>query len=188
MRYGYARTSREDQPGNGQIHRLTEAGIKQENIYFDPGVSGMKASRPEWDKLQSVLQAGDYVTVTELSRIGRSVSNVLDVMESMEKKNVGVIILDINLDTTTPTGRMVLTVLAAVARLERDLISERTKAAMAALRAEGVQVGRKRTITDKQLGTARKLRSKGMSVTEIAETMGVPRSSLYALLKTPQDA
>jgi DNA invertase Pin-like site-specific DNA recombinase len=97
-------------------------------------------------------------------------------------------ILDIGLDLSTPVGRMVLTVLAAVARLERDFVSSRTKAALQARKAAGVQLGRKRTITDAQIRTAQRLKAAKVSVGEIADTLQVPRSSLYRYLNEAEAA
>ncbi len=180
--YAYWRTSSDGQDGAGQRHRLAEAGIAPELTVGDAGVSGMRASRPKWDALLSLVTAGDTITVTELSRIGRSVKNVLQVLEDLESRDVGVRILDLALDTRSSTGRLVLVVLVAVARLERDLISERTKSALAERKARGVPLGRKRTITDGQVRTARKLKAAGVPVGEIADTLQVPRSSLYRYL------
>jgi putative DNA-invertase from lambdoid prophage Rac len=190
MDYGYSRTSTDGQDGAGQVHRLTEAGIPRERIYLDQGVSGMKpaASRPEFARMNAVLAAGDTVTVPELSRIGRSVQDVLATIEAFESRGIALRILDLALDTSTPTGRMVVTVLAAVARLERDLISERTRGALAARKAAGVQLGRKRTITDAQIRTAQRLKAAKVSVGEIADTLQVPRSSLYRYLQDAESA
>ena len=185
--WGYSRTSVYENDGAGQVHRLVEAGIPRERILLDRGVSGMKAaaSRPEFARMSAQLSAGDTVVTPELSRIGRSVKDVLGTIESFEARGIRLRILDLALDTATPTGRMVVTVLAAVARLERDLCSQRTKSALAARKAAGKPLGRTRTITDAQIRTARKLRAGNMPVGEIATTLDVPRSSLYRYLSEP---
>jgi putative DNA-invertase from lambdoid prophage Rac len=182
--YGYSRTSTDGQDGAGQVHRLTEAGIPRERIFLDQGVSGMKpaASREEFARLASVLAPGDSLTVPELSRIGRSVPDVLSTIDDLEARGVRLRILDIGLDLSTTVGRLVLTVLAGVARMERDFCSDRTKAALAARKADGVVLGRKRTVTDAQIRTARRLKAAQVPVNEIADTLGVPRSSLYRYL------
>jgi putative DNA-invertase from lambdoid prophage Rac len=188
--WGYSRTSTDGQDGAGQIHRLTESGIPRDRIFLDAGVSGMKpaAGREEFARMASVLVPGDSVVVPELSRLGRSVQDVLSTIEGFDSRGVTLRILDIGLDLSTPVGRMVLTVLAAVARLERDFVSSRTKAALQARKAAGVQLGRKRTITDAQIRTAQRLKAAKVSVGEIADTLQVPRSSLYRYLSEAEAA
>lgn len=189
-RRGYQRTSTDVQDGLGQRARLIDAGIDPADIdpFTDTGLSGMRASRPGLDKLLSVSERGDTIVITELSRLGRSVANVLSLIESLDEKGVSLVILDMGgstVDTSTSLGRFFLGVLSCCARLERDLTSDRTKAALAARKAAGKPLGRKRTITDSQIAAARRLRAAKVPVGEIAETLQVPRSSLYRYLGEP---
>lgn len=182
MEYGYSRTSTGGQDGEGQLLRLAQAGIPPERIFFDRGISGMKASRPEFDRMTAVLQPGDIVVTPELSRLGRSVKNVLGMIEDFEDRGIGLRIQDLSLDTTTPVGRMVVTVLAAIARLERDLISERTKAALAVRKAQGVKLGGPRKLDDKQTAAVRMMREAGIEPEKIAPVFGISRTSVYRYL------
>ena len=192
-RFGYQRTSTAPQDGQGQRARLISAGIDPANLdpFTDTGLSGMKASRPGLDKLLSVVTRGDVITITELSRLGRSVANVLSLIEDLDGRGVSLVILDMGgstVDTSTSLGRFFLGVLSCCARLERDLTSDRTKAALAARKAAGKPLGRTRTVTDQQVATARKLRGMGVPVGEVATTLGVPRSSLYRYLSEAEAA
>lgn len=184
-RYGYQRTSTDAQSGIGQRDRLIEAGIDPENIdpFTDTGLSGMKASRPGLDKLLSVITSGDSITITELSRLGRSVPNVLALVEDLDKRGVALRILNLggsDVDTSTAMGRFFVGVLSVISRLERDLVSERTKATLAAKRAEGVILGRPTSITPGKIEAARRMKSSGMKMPEIAAILGTRPSTLYA--------
>ena len=143
----------------------------------------MTASRPSFDAVLSLLTAGDVLVVPELSRLGRSVKNVLQVVEDLESRGIGLRILDLALDTTTPVGRMTVTVLAAVARLERDLISERTKAALDSRRAAGVKLGAPKKVTEKDEATIRAMREAGIKPEVIGQTLELSRATVYRVLQ-----
>ena len=182
MDYAYSRTSTGSQDGEGGLHLLTAAGIPAERTFFDRGVSGMLKSRPEFDRLCSVLVPGDTVTVPTLSRIGRSTQNVLSITEEWDQLGVGLIVLDLGgtpLDSRTALGRFTLTVLAAVNRLTRDFISEATSAKLQSLKASGVQLGGKRILTDAQVSAAARMRAKGESVASLAEAFQVSPATMY---------
>jgi putative DNA-invertase from lambdoid prophage Rac len=185
--YGYARTSMGNdrgQDGAGQIHRLLEAGIPRDHIILDDGQSGMKAAtdRPEFARLLAMLKPGDTVTTPELSRIGRSVRDVLGTIDSFESSGITLKILDLGLDLSTPVGRMVATVLAAIGRLERDFISERTKAELAARKAAGVKLGAKPKLTPTQAASVATMKSAGMSPKQIGAALGISERSVYNYL------
>jgi DNA invertase Pin-like site-specific DNA recombinase len=186
-RYAYQRTSTSDQDGLGQRARLLDAGIDAANLdpFTDTGLSGMKASRPGLDKLLSVLVSGDSVTITELSRLGRSVPNVLALVEDLDQRGVSLVILNLGgsvVDTSTAMGRFFVGILSVISRLERDLVSERTRATLAAKKADGVVLGAPKKITAAQLSAARKMRAAKMRVPDIAVTLGVKQSTLYRAL------
>jgi DNA invertase Pin-like site-specific DNA recombinase len=184
MKTGYARVSTGEQDCEPQIRKLREAGCGV--IFHDDGESGSKASRPEWDKCLASLQPGDTLVAVRLDRFGRSVQHLLKLSEDLAVRGVDLVCTDQPIDSTTPVGRMVFVILAAVAEFERSIIQERTRDGLAAAAASGVQLGRKRTITDAQIRTAQRLKLAGVSVNEIAETVGVPRSSLYRYLNAAE--
>lgn len=191
--YGYSRTSlgpAGGQDGQGQLWKLAGAGIPAERIYMDEGKSGMVApmDRPAFAALAGVLAAGDTVTVPELSRIGRSTKDVLQVMEDFEAQGIGLVILDIGLDTSTPVGRAVAVIMSAISRLERDYIAMRTRDKLAALKAEGVQLGGKPKLDAGQAEMVVKMRAAGLKPADIGTALGVSRATVYNYLRRAQDA
>lgn len=196
MKIGYARVSTADQDTQNQITRLEAAGC--EKIYADHGVSGMKASRPEWDKLtdpaNGPLRAGDVVVFTKLDRIGRSTKHLLEIAGDFSARGIDLCALDQPIDTTTAIGKMFFTILAAFAQFERDLISERTKDALAVRTARGVSGGRQPKLSPEQQQQARDLyaltredKTRRYSQRDLAVMFGVSRPTMSAVLD-PQRA
>ena len=159
-------------------------------MYVDHGASGAKASRPEWDKCLDRLEPGDTLVCVKLDRIGRSVRNLVDVVADLGKRGVDLVVLDQAIDTTTPGGRLVFHVLAAIAEFERELIIERTKDGLAATAARGRNGGRKARLNENHAALARQWRADGISVAEIGKRLGemtkdgkpVSRQTVYRAL------
>ena len=181
--YGYSRTSTAAQDGEGQLHVLTEAGIPRDRIFFDRGVSGMKGTRPELTRLLSVIQKGDTIHTPTLSRLGRSTQNVLALVEDLETRGVGLIVRDLGIDTTTPVGRLTVTILSGVNRMTRDLIAESTRDALAARKAAGVTLGAPRSLTDAQASTVAQMKAAGMTPAQIATMTNVSVRTVYRTLE-----
>jgi DNA invertase Pin-like site-specific DNA recombinase len=185
--FGYARVSmapaksRKAQHVDNQVQRLLAEGIPQDCIYFDDGRSGKLRSRPEWDKLLVVLREGDVLKTTKLDRIGRSLVNLVDVVNLLRERGVELVVLDQGIDTTTPAGRFFFHIMAALAELEAELTSERTLEGLAAakVRHGGTLPTRGPSITADQIETARMLARQGMPAARIAEVIGVSRATLY---------
>ncbi len=135
--YGYARVSTGDQHPEAQQDKLRAAGVDDDHLFTDHGVSGSLRSRPEWDKLLARLQPGDRLKCTKLDRIGRSAINLLEVLEGLRERGVSLILLDQGIDTAGPLGKMFFTILAAFAEFERNLIIERTLDGQANVRLKG---------------------------------------------------
>lgn len=140
MLIGYARVSTIDQNLDLQIDALKQAGC--DKIFQDEGVSGAKASRPGLEKLLKRLKQGDVLIVWKLDRLGRSLSHLIDLISHFEDRGVGFTSLSDGIDTTTPIGKLFFHISGAFGEYERNLISERTKAGMAAAKARGVRLGR----------------------------------------------
>ena len=177
---GYARVSTGEQDTALQVDALQQAGCYK--VFIDT-VSGALESRPELDRLREQLRSGDTVVVWRLDRMGRSIRHLIDLMADLEKQGVGFRSLTENIDTTSPGGRLIFHVFAALAEFERDLIRERTRAGLEAARARGRQGGRPLSLTDDQARTARRLyEQKEMTVSQIGKVLGVSRSTVYRAL------
>src|SRR5665213_2185697 len=178
--FGYARVSTADQSLDRQRDELTDAGA--ERVYFDVGSGKKGASRPQWDELRRTLRTGEVLVVTELSRLGRSTSQLATLADELTDTGVSLRILNLGIDTGTPAGKLVYSIIAAVAEMERDLLIERTNSGLAAARARGRKGGRKREFSPAAVRKAQEQYDKGdMSVTEIARVAGVSRQTLYRL-------
>jgi DNA invertase Pin-like site-specific DNA recombinase len=148
-------------------------------LFTDENQSGAKASRPSLDRMMELVRSGtvDKVICYSLSRLGRSTTHLLKLMEEMNRHQVKFISLSERLETETPSGKMVFTVLAAVSQLERELIAERVRAGLANARAKGVRIGREKK-RDSVL--IRKLLATGMTMRMIASVAKTSTGSVYA--------
>ena len=176
---GYARVSTRDQNLTAQIEALKAAGAA--TIYREK-VSGVRADRPQLAKLMAGLKAGDVVVVTKLDRLGRSTRELLDLIERIGKAGASFRSLGDPLwDTSSSQGRLLSTLLAAIADFERDLIRERTGEGRKRAQANGVKFGRKRKLSDYQRAEAVKRRAAGETLAAIAKSYGVDISMISRL-------
>lgn len=161
-----------------ELEQFCEArGWKIVGSYIDKGVSGTKDSRPELDRLMkdASRRKFDTVLVWKFDRFARSVSHLLRALETFNALGVAFVSLSEQLDTTTPAGKMVFTVLGAVAELERSLIVERVRAGLRHAKSKGKSLGRPRVNAD--AGRVAALRSKGMSWSEVCEQTGLSKGT-----------
>ncbi len=150
--------------------------------YTDDGVSGAKDSRPQLNRLMADAHKRyfDVVVVWRFDRFARSVSHLLRALETFSALGIAFVSLSEQMDTTTPTGKMVFTVLGAVAELERSLIAERVRAGLRNARAKGKTLGRPRVAVDApRIG---RMRAQGRSIREIADELGYSRSLVHKIL------
>lgn len=177
---GYARVSTQGQNLEQQRLALGESGCQR---IFEEKVSGAKRDRPELGRLLDHLRPGDVLTVTRLDRLARSTTDLLHIAEQLREKNAGLRSLaEPWANTTSPAGRMVLTMFAGIADFERSLISERTSAGRAAAKAKGVRFGPKPALTSEQIAHARQLVEEGQPVADVARLLSVHRATLYRAL------
>ncbi|MGH8953703.1 MAG: recombinase family protein [Microbacterium sp.] len=185
---GYIRVSTGKQDEQLQRDALDHAGVLKRNRYIDHGISGAKKERPALDALLADLATGDVVTVYKLDRIGRSTAHVAALIEELTQRGVHIRSLSDGLDSTTPTGKAMLQMLAIFAELERSFIQERTMAGLAAARAQGRVGGRPKKVNDAKHRQAQTLRDAGESVPDIAKTLGVSVSTVYRVTKAARDS
>lgn len=181
---GYARVSTLDQNSALQRDALQAAGAAR---IFEDTASGAKDDRPGLADALAYLRSGDTLTVWKLDRLGRSLPHLTQTVAALAARGIGFRSLTEAIDTTTPNGRLVFHLFAALADFERDLIRERTRAGLAASRARGVVGGRRPVVTDDKLARARTLiDAKGLSVREAATRLKVGKTALYqALMPVP---
>jgi DNA invertase Pin-like site-specific DNA recombinase len=176
MIYGYARVSTVEQNLDRQIDMLKQKGV---NELFTEKMSGTKKNRPELDKLLEALKTGDTIIVESLSRLGRSTKNLIELVELFQEKGVHLVSLKEAIDTSTPSGKLLFTLMSAIAQFERDIIAERTSEGLKAARARGHMGGRPKT-DESKLAQAQKLYdSKEYTIREIEELTVVKKSTLY---------
>lgn len=181
MLIGYARTSTNDQNLDLQLDALQEAGC--EKIFSDKGVSGTKSVRPGLSEVLAHLRPGDVLVVWRLDRVGRSTKDVLALVERLQADGVAFRSLTEELSTTGPTGKVLLTIIAALAEMERAVLVERTQAGLAAARARGRVGGRRRVLTPKQDSAIRKIyEARGNSISEIAGMFNVSTPTVWRSL------
>jgi len=168
---GYARVSTNDQNLDRQIDALGEAGC--DKIFSDQGASGSHESRPGLDALLEYLRPSDVLVVQALDRLGRTTRTLLELVETLRQRGIDLRILNLGVDTRTPAGQLVLTVVAGIAEMERAQLRERTLDGLFAARQRGRVGGRPPRMTFEQVAEARRLREDGRSIAEIARLFRV---------------
>ena len=180
QKLGYARVSTTDQNLSRQIDMLNQYGV--DKLYTEK-MSGTKRDRPELSKLLAHMDEGDTVVIESLSRLGRSTKDLIELVELFQKRGVQLVSLKESIDTNTSTGKLLFTILSALAQFERDVIADRTREGLNAARARGHSGGRPRT-DQRKIGQAVKLYEAGKhTLKEIEELTGVKKSTLYRNLK-----
>lgn len=179
MKIGYARVSTTDQNLDLQLATLKEAGCSR---IFQEKISGAKIDRPELKRLLDQLRPDDIVVVWKLDRLARSTQNLLELADQI--KLAGAAFCSLSepwADTSSPSGKMIMTVFAGIAEFERDLIRERTGAGRVAAKQRGVRFGRPEKMNDEQKLLAKRLLQENKSVNEIAKTFNVHKATIYRL-------
>ena len=182
MLIGYARVSTQDQHLHLQLDDLHKTGC--ERVYQEK-VSSTK-DRPQLARLLESIREGDTVVVWKLDRLGRSLKELIGLINAFQAKGVGFRSLNDAIDTTTAQGRLVFNIFASLAEFERDLIGERTKAGLSAARARGRQGGRPKGMTKEANGKAQAVwtlyEKREKSTQEIAKLLGISRATVYRYL------
>jgi DNA invertase Pin-like site-specific DNA recombinase len=179
MKVGYARTSTLDQVAGfeAQLKELEAAGCEK---VFTEQVSSV-GKRKELDAAIDYLRRGDALVVTKLDRLARSTQHLLSIAEKVKAKGANLNVLNLGMDTSTATGKLLFTVIGAIAEFERGMMLERQREGIAKAKAEGKYRGRKATARAKA-NLVRELHEKGIGATEIAKQLGIGRASVYRVL------
>ncbi len=184
MRIGYARVSTSDQSLELQVDALKSSGCE---VIFTEKTSGKsRDNRPELKKLFLQLRKGDTVVVWKLDRLGRSLIDLISLIEEMNTKEVNFLSVHDNIDTQTAAGRFTFNIFASLAEFEREIIKERTKAGLAAARARGRVGGRPRGLSQVAINKSKIIKAlyekREQTVEEIATSMGISKSTCYRYL------
>ena len=159
MKHGYARVSTDDQNPALQLAALKKAGCQA--VFKDEGISGATTRRPALLRCLKNLEHGDTLIVWKLDRLGRSLRDLITMLDDLRARGVKFHSLTEAIDTATPTGRAMWQMIGVLAELERSLISERTRAGVKVAQRRGVKFGRKPRLTPEQINDARNLIEKG---------------------------
>lgn len=181
MIFGYARVSTDDQETHLQIDALKTAGCDR---IFQEKMSGTRSDRPELKRLLDQARKGDVVLVWKLDRLGRSVKQLIETVETLDNAAVQLKSLTENIiDTTTPSGKLVFGVFAVIAEFERDMLRQRTMAGLAAAKKRGRVGGKPRLLDAAKIKKARVMLDSGQyTKTEVAQELGVSRHTLWRSL------
>jgi DNA invertase Pin-like site-specific DNA recombinase len=177
MFIGYARVSRPEQVLTLQHDALQQAGCER---FYEETITGAHRDRPQLEAALAYMRAGDTLVIWKLDRLGRSLRDLIDLSKLMAQRGLGLKSLQEQLDTTTPGGKLIFHMFAALAEFERDIIRERTQAGLAAARARGRVGGRPRKMTPEKLTIARDaMASPTHNASAIARLVGINRTVLY---------
>lgn len=185
MLVGYERVSTDDQTLDLQRDALVGAGCDR---FFSDKMSGAKFDRPGLVECLNFLREGDTLVIWRLDRLGRSLKDLIETVEGLEKRGIGFKSLQESIDTTTSGGKLVFHLFGALAEFERSLIRERTNAGLKAARARGRKGGRKQVLTSQQIDIGKALAAdKNRSVTSICEHLGISRPTYYRYIAPKQE-
>lgn len=177
---GYARVSTQDQETELQMDALTAVGCER---VFVEKASGAHRDRPELKAALEYVRAGDTIVVWKLDRLARSLKQLIETVDDLQRREIGFRTLTETIDTTTPSGRLIFHIFAALAEFERSIIRERTMAGLAAARTRGRIGGRPRSLSDQDIQLARVLiKESDLTIREIATHLGVTTSTFYRYL------
>lgn len=174
--FGYARVSTEAQNLDRQLDVLEKYGV---DMIYNEKMSGTKKNRPELTKLLDRITEGDTVVVESLSRLGRSTKDLIELTETFQSKGVNLVSLKESIDTNSPTGKLLFTLMSAIAQFERDVIADRTREGLKSARARGRTGGRPRADPEQVKKAVKLYKTEQYSIKEIEELTGIKKSTLY---------
>jgi DNA invertase Pin-like site-specific DNA recombinase len=178
---GYARTSTVDQKAGleAQLRDLQAAGCTK---VFQEEISSVANRRPELERALEYVREGDVLVVTKLDRLARSVADLVSITGRLKAKSVELRILALNLDTSTPTGKLMLNLMGSIAEFERELMLERQREGIAKAKTDGKYKGRVPTARN-QSSMVLSMKKQGKTANEIGEALGISRASVFRIFK-----
>ena len=182
--FGYGRVSTSLQHTLNQRMELESAGLKLDYWFSDTGISGKTCAsqRPEFSMLLDKIRDGETLVVSKLDRLGRDAVDVLQTVRVLASRGIQVIVLQLGkVDLASVAGKLLLTMLVAVAEMERDLLVERTQAGLQRARSQGKRLGRPVKTTNDQRQEIRSLLAAGLSVSDVARQFNVSRASIISI-------
>jgi len=184
----YLRVSTQDQTTEQQLTQITNAGhhVEKDRVFVEHGVSGKipALQREQFQRLNDRLHPGDILVVTKLDRLGRDILDVIETVRSFTSRGIALVVLGLGTLDNSAQSNLTLNMLAAISEFERAVISERTKAKLAQLKADGVKLGRPAKADNAELKIrAKKLLDDGISWRKTAKEIGVSLSTLQRMLK-----
>lgn len=177
--FGYARVSTSQQSLDIQVRALKDAGVRANRIFTDKA-SGSSVDRPGLDLLRMKVEEGDVILVKKLDRLGRDTADMIQLIKEFDDQGVAIRFIDDGISTDGDMGKMVVTILSAVAQAERSRILERTNEGRQEAKLKGIRFGRRRTIDRSRVI---ELHHKGTGATDIARQLSIARSTVYKVIK-----
>jgi DNA invertase Pin-like site-specific DNA recombinase len=190
--WGYVRVSTDDQGAGlaAQKQAVLAAGVDERHLVVDEGISGTKFDRPGLNRIMTEMRRGDVLVCAKLDRLGRSVYGVLGLFKKLEELGVEVKVLHENIDTTTPAGKLMRNMLLTMAEFERDMISHRTKIALAEIKRTGIgkdgtpkTIGRPQALSEEERAELQTLYGKGVRIASLARLFEVTPKTIYKYLE-----
>lgn len=176
---GYARVSSVGQSLDVQLSKLSEYGC---NKVYQEKRSGTTADRPELKACLDYVREGDILVITKLDRLARSTFHLTQLADQLSNKGVELIVIDQNIDTSTPTGKLLFNVLASIAEFETQIRKERVREGIEKAKANGVKFGAKAKLTDEQIEKMKLDRAEGFLIKDLMKTYSLSKASVYRLL------
>ena len=176
---GYARVSSVGQSLDIQVERLEQLGCE---AIFKETHTGTTDQRPQLQELMRYLRSGDTLYITKLDRLGRSTLHLTQIFDKLEQQSIDIIVLDQNIDTTTPTGRLLFNVLSSIAEFETQIRKERQIEGINKAKDKGIQFGRKSKLNQSEIKTLKQDRGKGTLIKDLMIKYDLSKSSVYRLL------
>ena len=176
---GYARVSSYGQSLEVQLEKLAFC-----NTVFQEKQSGRNDDREQLQRCLNALQDGDSLVITKLDRLARSTRDLLNIMSRLDKMNVKLVVLDQQIDTSTPTGMLLFTMLGAIATFENDLRKDRQAQGVDLAMRKGIKFGRKPSLNNEQINAMRQKRSEGIKIADLVDEFKVSKASVYRCLSS----